>query len=150
MIDRLLGFETPGVVSALLFPFAAPDGGLMNHVRMKIFPPRTDAAGHQVKYLQPRGSCPRLYFVRQCLRAVCEGDAPLYVSEGEKKSASLAQLGVAVIGISGVRGWHRKGTRTLLEDFGAIRLRGRLVKILPDGDVRSNYHVECAVQELGA
>ena len=38
MIDELLGFPTPRVVSAYLIPFPDPRGGWMDHVRMKVFP----------------------------------------------------------------------------------------------------------------
>src|SRR5262245_61648041 len=51
MISKLLGFDLPGIVSALLFPFPDPQGGFMNHVRMKIFPPLADRNRHAIKYL---------------------------------------------------------------------------------------------------
>ena len=37
----------------MLFPFRAPAGGFMDHVRVKIFPALTDSSGHTIKYLQP-------------------------------------------------------------------------------------------------
>lgn len=49
MIRRLLGFDPPGVRSALLFPFRSPAGGFMDHVSMKVFPPLADAEGPTVK-----------------------------------------------------------------------------------------------------
>jgi hypothetical protein len=70
MIDRLLGFNLPAARSTLLFPYRSPEGGFSDLVRMKIFPALTDSDGHTIKYLQPRGSCPRLYFVAACLREV--------------------------------------------------------------------------------
>jgi hypothetical protein len=148
MIGRLLGFDMPAVRSALLFPFRSPDRGFMNHVRMKVFPSLTDASGHTIKYLQPRGSCPRLYFVSACLREVLEGESPLWFVEGEKKALAVAQLGLPAVGICGVQGWRRPGGEELLEDFDAIPLTGRVVEILPDADFQTNPHVERAIRQF--
>lgn len=149
MIGPLLGFDLSEMRSALLFPFRSPDGGFMPHARVKVFPPLTDAKGHSVKYLQPRGSAPRLYFVARCLRRVLESDEPLWVTEGEKKAACVAQLGFPVIGLTGVQGWHTKGSCLLLDDFDAIPLAGRTVELLPDNDFQTNPDVERAIRSLG-
>jgi hypothetical protein len=149
MIGRLLGFDVSEIRSALLFPFRAPAGGFMAHARIKVFPPLTDAKGHRLKYLQPRGSAPRLYFVSSCLRRVLEGNEPLWITEGEKKACCVAQLGFPVIGITGVQGWHTKGSCLLLEDFDAIPLAGRSVELLPDNDFQTNPDVERAIRSLG-
>ena len=150
MVSPLLGRDRPDICSALLFPFRSPAGGLMDHVRVKIFPSLTDYDGHHVKYLQPKGSTPRLYFVAACLPEVLEGEAPLWLVEGEKKSLAVAQLGLPAVGFCGVEGWHVRGERGLLADFDAIRLGNRIVELLPDGDYSSNPHVKRAVQRLGA
>jgi ribulose 1,5-bisphosphate synthetase/thiazole synthase len=121
----------------------------MDCIRVKVFPSLTDADGHLLKYLQPRGQAPRVYFVARCLREVLEGDAPLWVVEGEKKACAVAQLGLPAIAIAGVEGWHRRGELRLLPDFDAIRLRGRIVEVLPDGDVETNPNVRRAVHRLG-
>jgi hypothetical protein len=149
MIPKLLGASWEKVRSALLFPFRSPAGGFMPHVRVKIFPPLSDAEGHSIKYLQPRGSGPRLYFIACCLREVLEGDAPLWVVEGEKKSAAVALLGLPAIGICGVEGWHIAGERRLLPDFDAIRLQDRIVEVVPDGDFEMNSHVRRAMHRFG-
>jgi len=54
------------------------------------------------------------------------------------------------IGFCGVEGWHVKGERRLLDDFAALRLRGRIIEVLPDGDYKTNPNVQRAVQHLGA
>jgi hypothetical protein len=149
MIPRLLGFDPPGIRSALLFPFRAPAGGFMDHVRVKLFPPLTDAAGHAVRYLQPRRSGVRLYFVARCLERVLRSDEPLWITEGEKKACCVAQLGLPVIGITGVQGWHAKGSCLLLPDFDAIPLRGRVIELLPDSDYQTNPDVERAIRSFG-
>jgi hypothetical protein len=149
ILPRLLGFDLRSVRSALLFPFRSPAGGFMDHVRVKVFPPLTDAAGHAVKYLQPRGSGVRLYFVASCLERVLHSDEPLWITEGEKKAACVAQLGFPVIGLTGVQGWHAKGSCLLLPDFDAIPLAGRVVELLPDSDYQTNRDVERAIRSLG-
>src|SRR5512134_3080264 len=112
--------------------------GFMNHARVKIFPALTDRQGHTVKYLQPRGSAPRLYFVTATMRQVLEDASPIWVVEGEKKAAAVAQLGLPAVGIAGVEGWHVKGSHELLADFDAIPLEGRVVELVPDGDYQTN------------
>jgi hypothetical protein len=150
MVGRLLGFDPPGVTSALLFPFRSPAGGFMDYVRVKVFPSLTDAAGHAIKYLQPRRSGVRLYFVASCLERVLRSDEPLWITEGEKKACCVAQLGYPVVGIVGVQGWHAKGSSLLLPDFHTIPLRGRVIELLPDSDYQTNPDVERAIRTLGA
>jgi hypothetical protein len=48
-----------------------------------------------------------------------------------------------------VEGWHTRGDRRLLPDFGTIRLRDRLVEVVPDGDYQTNEYVKRAVDRLG-
>ena len=169
MIRRLLGLDIAAIKSALLFPFASPDGGFMDHVRVKVFPTilKVTRAGktrwitaeeqtpedvklETVRYLQPNDSAPRLYFIRRCLREVIDGDAPVWLVEGEKKSIAVAQRGLPTVGFCGVEGWHAKGERGLIDDFSALRLHGRIVEVLPDGDYRTNPNVQRAIQRLGA
>lgn len=139
MIDTLLGFPTPKVVSAYLIPFPDPRGGdWMPHIRMKVFPAFTDRRGRTVKYLGPRGVPPCLYFPIPSLAAVTASDAPVWLCEGAKKSLAVAQLGLPAVAFEGVEAWHEKGTTSLLSDFVVIPLRGRRVELVPDGDVRTN------------
>lgn len=150
MISRLLGFDLPAIRSAMLLPFRSPSGGFMDHVRVKIFPSLSDKDGHATKYLQRKGTPPRLYFAADCLPAALQGSAPLWLCEGEKKALAVAQLGLPAVGFCGVEGWHAKGERRLLADFDAIRLRDRVIELLPDGDYKANPDVRRAVQRLGA
>jgi hypothetical protein len=149
MSGRLLGFDLPAIRSALLFPFRSPAGGFTDLARVKVFPPLSDRDGHQVKYLQPRGSGPRVYFVGATLERVCTGDEPLWIVEGEKKALAVSQLGLPAIGICGVEGWHAGSSLELLPDFDSIRLAGRLVEVVPDGDYQYNANVTRAVRRFG-
>ena len=148
MIGPLLGFDMPAVRSALLFPFRSPAGGFMDHVRVKIFPPLIDADGHTIKYLQPKGCAPRLYFPAFTLRDGLTDGRPLWCIEGEKKSLAVAQLGLPAVGFCGVEGWHVRGSCLLLPDFDNLLLRDRTVELVPDGDVRSNPNVALAVRRF--
>jgi hypothetical protein len=167
VIPRLI-FDRPGIRSALLFPFRSPAGGFMPHIRMKVFPTlvkverngrtrwiaeadrtSSDIKHETLKYLQPKDTPPRLYFVSRCLREVCEGTEPLWFCEGEKKALHIAQMGLPAVGFCGVELWHTKGSRDLLPDFDAIRLRDRVVEVVVDGDYQTNDHVKRAVRRLG-
>ena len=74
---------------------------------------------------------------------------PLYIVEGEKKALSVAQLGLPAIGICGVEGWHLAGAREVHPDLDDVGLRGRVVNVIPDADVRTNPAVHGAVRRLG-
>jgi hypothetical protein len=88
--------------------------------------------------------------VAACLREALEGEAPPWLVEGEKKALAVAQLGLPAVGFCGVEGWHVAGARRLLPDFDAIRLRDRIVELLPDGDYQTNPDVKRAVQRFGS
>lgn len=147
MIDHLLGFPTPKVVSAYLIPFADPRGGWFDHVRMKVFPPHTDRNG-TVKYLQPKRSGVRLFFPLATLGAVRHSSDPLYIVEGEKKSLAVGQTGLPAVGLCGIEGWHLAGSRALHPDLDDVGLAGRVVHLIPDADYRTNPFVERSVRGL--
>jgi hypothetical protein len=168
LIGPLLGYDIPAIRSACLFPFRSPASGFMDHARMKIFPPLAkvtregtthwipvaeqtahDVKHETVKYLQAKGREPRLYFVGACLRAVVDGAEPLWLVEGEKKAMAVAQLGLPAVGFCGVEGWHPKGATALLADFDHLRLRDRIIELVPDGDYQTNPDVKRAVQRFG-
>lgn len=151
LIRPLLGFVPRAVRSALLFPFfdlADKELGLVDFVRMKVFPPSCDSEGRTVKYLQRRDTGSRLYVVKRVADAVRETTQPLFLIEGEKKAMAAAQHGYAAVGFSGVENWHSKGSRQLLPDFDAIPLAGRVVNLVPDGDVQSNENVARGVEHF--
>ncbi len=133
--------------SALIFPYFDLTGTLVDHVRLKIFPPRKTERG-TVKYLQPRGTRPRLYVVRSVLDRVLLPDEPLLICEGEKKTLRAGGFRLAAVGLAGVEGWHVRGSSALLPEFDAIPLDGRAVAIIPDGDYETNGNVERAVRRF--
>jgi hypothetical protein len=142
MIDQLLGFRTtPGITSSYVIPFADPTGGWMPHIRLKVFPALTTKKKGTIKYLGPRRSGPRLFFPVATLAAVIGSDAPVWCAEGAKKALALAQLGLPVVGFEGIEGWHQRGSSALLADFAHLRLQGRTVELVVDGDVHTNPNV---------
>jgi hypothetical protein len=148
--DRLLGFQVPhAVTSLMLIPYPDPAGGYFDMFQVKLFPALEDGDGHTVKYLQPRGSTPRIYFVRRVLPMVMDPAVPLYVVEGAKKALYAAQLGLAAIGFNGIHGWHVRGSRELLPDFDRIPLDGRVVELVPDGDAATNPDVARGAAAFG-
>jgi hypothetical protein len=150
MINALVGFDTPKVVSAYLLPYADPAGGWMQHVRMKIFPALTEEGGSTVKYLQPVGSGIRIFFPVTALAGVLRTTEPLWVVEGEKKALAVAQQGLPSIGIAGINAWTAKGTRRLHSDFDGIPLLGRPVELVPDSDWQTHPQVNRAVGALAS
>lgn len=150
MIAPLLGFDAPKVVHAYLLPFADPCGGWFDFVRMKVFPTITTSKG-TIKYLQPRRSGDRIYFpLATPLAAVRHSMEPLYLVEGEKKALAVAQTGVPAIGMCGIDGWHLAGARTLHPDLDDVGLADRVVKVVPDADVRTKPAVAAAVARLAS
>lgn len=149
MIELLLGFGAPKVVSAYLIPFPDPRGGWMDHVRLKVLPSIATESG-TIKYLQPKRSGVRIYFPLATLDAVLHSTEPLYIVEGEKKALAVAQLGLPAIGICGIEGWHTAGSRALHSDLLDVGLRGRVVNLVPDADARTNPAVHRAVRALAA
>ena len=148
LIPKLLGFDAPKVTSAYVIPFADPRGAWLDHVSLKVFPSITTDNG-TIKYLQPKHSGVRIFFPVATLGAVLHSADPLYLVEGEKKALSVAQLGRPTVGVCGIEGWHVARARDLHPDLDDVGLRGRVVKVIPDADVRTNPAVAAAVRALG-
>jgi Domain of unknown function (DUF3854) len=164
MIEPLLGFVAPKVVSAYILPFPDLRGGWMDHVKLKVFSSDkiADVRGDEIeehhkrwryngghrKYLVRRRSAPRLYVPLSTMEQALESDEPLWLVEGMKKALAVSQLGVPSVGLESAWSWHMKGSSTLLPDFAVIALRGRVVELVPDSDVQTNPMIARAVQQL--
>jgi hypothetical protein len=79
-----------------------------------------------------------------------DGEVPLWICEGMKKSLAVAQLDLPAIGIESAWTWHVKGSRELLADFDVLRIKGRVVKVVPDGDIRTEPLIARAYYGLAA
>jgi len=147
-IRPLLGWDSPRIQSAYLLPYPSlGEGAWLDHVCLRLFPPLETERG-TIKYAQPRRSPPRLYLPRLNRNAIMDAATPLWVLEGQKKALALAQLGFAAVGISGVEGWHTRGSRELLPEFAAVPLRDRVIEVVPDGDFETNPDVNMAVRRF--
>ncbi len=144
-IGELLGWTPQGVESALVFPYPGTDG----FPRLKIFPPQQDEDGHTIKYLQPKGSGVRLYVLPQVRGVLNDPTLPLYMTEGEKKAALLAQVGKMAVGLGGIWNWRNKENPQPIAELDEIVWKGRLVYLVPDSDAKHNDQVLLAVYALG-
>lgn len=138
-LKRFLESDTPAIESALAFPYynaaKAPlivDG--KPFLRVKIFPPIKNQNGGTVKYLQKKNSGSHLYILPLVASELESHQTPLYIVEGEKKTAKAVELGLAAIGISGVWNWLKKNSSDAIDDFNQINFWRRQVFIVPDSD----------------
>jgi hypothetical protein len=143
LIGQRIGFDPPQVESAMAFPYSGTD-----FVRYKIFPPYRDKEGRTVKYLQRRGTPPRLYIPSKAANALADAQTPLFIVEGEKKTLAGIQAGLMCIGIGGIWNWAVDGRP--VPDFDRIAWAGRPVTIVPDSDVWIRPDLLNAVYALGA
>jgi hypothetical protein len=131
---HFLGNAAPGIESAMAFPYFDAAGNKNGFTRIKIFPPLKDAKGHTIKYLQKKNSSPHLYILPAVAELLGEAKIPLYIVEGEKKTAKAVEIGLAAIGIAGVWNWLQHGSHQAIDEFESINLWRRQVVIVPDND----------------
>ena len=103
--------------------------------RLKLFPAVEDGNGHHIRYYQELGTSPHLYFAPQVawLGILPDPSRLIVITEGEKKTLALAQLGLAAIGIGGLWSWMTKEgyRRLVLPELDLIVWQGRPVEICP-------------------
>lgn len=131
-INRELGFNNPNLISIYRIPY---EGGF---ARFRCFYEdelKKPMKGHP-KYLQRRGTGNHLYFPLNFNGdKLQDPSAPIYFTEGEKKSLKACQEGLLCIGISGLWSWKEKGKK-LIPDFDKINFKDRNVYIVPDNDYK--------------
>lgn len=103
--------------------------------------------GKLVKYASAKSKTGRLDVPPTVSAGVRVVTTPLWITEGVKKSDSLASKGLAVIGLAGVFNFRsRSGT---LGDWEDIPLKGRTVVICFDSDAKYKRNVSSAMRRLG-
>lgn len=142
-IAKLVGFDPPGVTSALVFPYPGDNG----FCRIKIFPPSRDRAGHTVKYLQRPKSGAHLYRPPQAAQILPDPTVPLAWTEGEKKAAKACQEGLPCLGLGGLWNWLTDGQP--IAGLDTIAHVEREEMLYPDSDVWSRPELLKAVYALG-
>ncbi|MBZ0160966.1 MAG: DUF3631 domain-containing protein [bacterium] len=128
-ISKVVGFDPPGVTSAMVFPYPDENG----FARVKVFPTYTDKKGHTVKYLQKPGTGVKLYAPPLAARVLTDPTMMLMYTEGEKKAAKANQEGIVCVGIGGLWNWTDNGHP--IPKFDEIAHADREEIIGPDSDV---------------
>lgn len=146
----------------LRIPYRCLDGSLLNYCRYKPSNPRTrekdDGTLQIVKYEAPRGKSPPPYYPAGAIEAINTPQAPLFMTEGEKKANKATQEGFPCIGLPGISNWSKKrkenqygkkiGTRHLNKWLKRIDWQDREVFIVFDTDDRRNPDVNREAAEL--
>jgi len=141
---RVLGPRLAGLItSAMAIPY--PNAG--GFARFKLFPPVATANGGTMRYYQPAGSAPRLYFSQRAWAARTDPSVPLVVTEGEKKTLAADQVGLACFGVGGLWSWLQDGAP--IPDLDQVDYVGRPVWLVPDSDVWTRPELLQPVYALG-
>lgn len=145
--SALLGY---GVGPGLVFPYEWNGDGQPTYARVKL-----DHAGSDGKrYRSPRGSANRLYIPRCVhLSSLVNVATPLVITEGEKKTLSAVQAGLACVGLAGVWAWRTRradGASGPLLDLEVLPWTGRDVRLVFDSDTATKPEVARAERELAA
>jgi hypothetical protein len=124
-----------------IIPYMHADGKPSSFYRLRYLEDvHNKKTGKLQRYAQPEGSKNQIYL--STLRdwpAIFAGDAPLLVTEGEKKAAKGCKEGITTIGTGGVDSWQQDGA--LLPIFAEMNLKNRVVYICYDSDAVTNPHV---------
>jgi hypothetical protein len=143
------------VTGALVFRYRDLNGTVNGFARLKPRTPRVKD-GKPVKYEQPKDSPMRAYFPVASLPMLRDAGSSVFITEGEKKSLALSQLGLAAIGIGGI--WcgcqkdEQSGGHRLIDDLAAIEWENRDIYIVFDYDPQADTRrqVELAQRRLAA
>jgi hypothetical protein len=136
--------DLPGVQSALEIPYCTVPG----FSRYKLFPPLRDN-GTTLKYWQPQGTTPHLYIVPDTLERIADVTQPLYVCEGEKKTARVIQADLTAIGIGGLWCWKAKDSWKGIDELNQTPVADRETYLVPDSDTWFRDDLTQAVYALG-
>jgi hypothetical protein len=159
--DLLKRRDAKHLADCLLLPYFDLDGKpVAGYVRAKPDnPPTAKKEGAKpAKYLSPTRVPLRVYFPPGVGDAVRDPNQSLAITEGEKKSAVVAQFGIPIIGLAGVECWSKRrskgedgraqGRRLILDDLAGLPWHGRIVYIVFDSDVVQKRDVQRAEAAL--
>lgn len=163
-----------GDYRGLAFPYLLPGETRPREYRLRLDNPPFELASDGTrkpkgKYLSPPGARPMLYFPPQCAPEwLMDATLPLVITEGEKKTLALHELGWhalgdaaerprwLAVGLAGV--WNWRGTigkelapdgshapvKGAIRDLDLIAWKGRRAAIVFDQNVRNNPQVQAA------
>lgn len=104
-----------------------------------------------IRYTQPVNQIPRFYLAPflDWEHIAKDKEVPIYITEGEKKSAKACKEGFTTIGLGGVWNWKsKKQKKSLIDDFKDFSWRGREVILVFDSDYQTNPKVYQALLSL--
>lgn len=116
--------------------------------------PVNGSNGRPRKYLYPSGLTNIFDVLPRHRDALGDPSLPLWLTEGAKKADSLATAfdnQIVVVNLNGVHGWRTtndNGGKVASPDMQQIAFNGRDVIICPDGDYKTNAHVQQAINTL--
>ncbi|HEO65763.1 MAG TPA: DUF3854 domain-containing protein [Spirochaetes bacterium] len=134
-----------------LLPYFDISGKQTETLRFRFLNDLLNGKGKIVKYSQPKGTSPHLYFP-PCIKwpaILKDVSTVITFTEGEKKAYKACKEGIPTIGLSGV--WAFKSKRLnkkLIDDFKSIDLKDREVHLCFDSDYQSNEEVLKALRML--
>ncbi|HRW54690.1 MAG TPA: phage/plasmid primase, P4 family [Phycisphaerae bacterium] len=143
--------------SGIVFPYFKSNGTCNGYERVRLDFPRPNQDGKTVKYESPRSSLNRPYFGPR-FTANVKSDSPTIITEGEKKTLALDQIGYPTVGLPGVWGFAEPKPRTQAGNkYGKLKLhadlrvmdwKGRRVVVVFDSDAAENRQVRLAEHRL--
>lgn len=133
-------FATYGYV----LPYFDFKGNVIGNFRFKFLEELKNSKGKVVKYSQPKGTTPHLYFP-PCIKwsqILCDPSIPIVFTEGEKKAYKACKADIPTIGLGGVWSFQsKKQDKALIDDFSVINLKDRIIEICYDNDLHTNEDV---------
>lgn len=147
----------------LMFGYVPPGADTPSIFRAKPERPRERESKGKIKltkYEGPKnlvGGTPPYFPKSVRTEEALRGDAPMVLTEGEKKTELLAQLGYPAVGFGGVYAFHDVAAKNDRGEWRMhslflehVRVAGRSFVICYDSDSRTNEDVMRAAQQLAA
>ena len=133
-------------------PYFNIDGKMNGFYRIKLLESKKGFGGSEkkkaIRYTQPKGSDPRLYFppLTDWKTVAKDPTIKIVITEGEKKAAKACSEGIPTIGLGGVWTFRsKKNMQPLIPDFDLIDWRGRETELIFDSDLKTNSQVSSAL-----
>lgn len=146
-----LGFSKKQLrVPGILMPVHNVNGKIATY-QYRPDKPRTDEKFRPIKYENPPDQPVCFDIPPRCQSMKDNPHLPAFITEGIKKTDSLATKGVFAIGLTGV--WGFKGTnsfggKTIQADFDYVAWNSRLVYLVFDSDIITKTSVQMALNRL--
>ncbi len=129
------GIRTHLLNGSMHFPYFSFDGEKTTHERWKTF----DA--NQPKYLQAANTGTHIYFP-PAFKETLQNSSHIFITEGEKKTLSLADRGYCAVGLGGVHSWHRESHGPLHPDLVRLVKTHKPIYLVFDSDAKKKSYIE--------